>query len=223
MALALLACVGLAACTSAEAQPPASTAETSTVAVMPENGDLDAGTYLATGFTVPFEITVPDGWNVNDGFLLEKEPGADGRGVFVMFSNPSYVPADACGRSGELTEVEPSVEAFADGLAAAASTTTTAPIDVKVGDFRGVEFDLTVENDVDINDCSSAQVCIHSEAPTHCTRYYQTLAERETYRVLDLHGERAVMAVGQWEDDVDPALVKEARAVFDSIEFAPAE
>ena len=35
--------------------------------------------------------------------------------------------------------------------------------------------------------------------------------------MLDLDGERAVLTVGQFDDDVDPALVEEARAVFDSI------
>ncbi|WP_461172311.1 hypothetical protein M1D93_15130 [Arthrobacter sp. Z1-9] len=34
---------------------------------LPDSGDIDAGTYLVTGFTVPFEVTVPDGWSTGDG------------------------------------------------------------------------------------------------------------------------------------------------------------
>ncbi len=47
----------------------------------------------------------------------------------------------------------------------------------------------------------------------------QSVGERETYRVVDLNGERAVIAVGHCDESVDPALIEEARAVFDSIEF----
>ena len=66
--VAVLACVGLAACTAAEAPSPASTIEAEAVAPLPEPPaggdpeDIDAGTYVVTGFTVPFQITVPEGW-----------------------------------------------------------------------------------------------------------------------------------------------------------------
>ena len=42
--------------------------------------------------------------------------------------------------------------------------------------------------------------------------------EHETYRVVDLYGERVVIAVLD-PGSIDPALTEEARAVFDSIEF----
>ena len=48
---------------------------------------------------------------------------------------------------------------------------------------------------------------------------YDNVGQRETYRVVDLNGERAVIAVGQSDESIDPALTKEARAIFDSIEF----
>lgn len=37
--------------------------------------------------------------------------------------------------------------------------------------------------------------------------------------MVDLDGERAVIAVGQSDESVDPALMREARAIFYSIEF----
>ena len=43
--------------------------------------------------------------------------------------------------------------------------------------------------------------------------------ERATYRVVDLNGERAVIELGQSDQSIDPALIEESRAVFDSIEF----
>lgn len=45
------------------------------------------------------------------------------------------------------------------------------------------------------------------------------MGERETYLVVDLNGERAVIAVGQSHESIDPALTKEARASFYSTEF----
>ena len=71
VAVALLACFGLAACTATEPPSPASTAEADTIAPFPESGDIDPGTYLVTGYPVPFEITVPDGWET----LRRRGPG----------------------------------------------------------------------------------------------------------------------------------------------------
>lgn len=220
LAAALLLCAGLSGCTAADSTAAVPTAASSEVPPLPYEGDLDAGTYLATAFTVPFEITVPDGWSMAFGDLLEKEL-SPGMGVFLTFPRPTHVPADACAWSGTITQIGPSVDDFVDALATTASTTTTAPADVTSGGFSGVEFALAVESGIDITDCSHDQVCIHSTGSSSCSRYYQTVAQHETYRVFDLDGDRAVVTVGQWEADVDPALVEEARTVFDSIVFVP--
>lgn len=216
----VLLCASLAGCTAVDSPTAGSTEAVSEVPPLPRDGELEAGSYRASNFDVPFQITVPDGWAVNEGFLLVKEP-SEVPGVFVMFSNPSYVPVDACGWGGTLTAVTPSVNGFAEALDAAASTTMTTPTDVKVGDIEAVEFDLAVEEGIAIDDCDQGHVCIHSESSSTCSRYYQTTAQRETYRVFDLDGARGVVAHGQWDANADPALVKEARAIFDSIEFIP--
>src|SRR4029079_1942795 len=75
-AVALLASMSLAACAAAETRSPASTPETEAVAPLPEPApdevsELDAGTYLVNGFTVPFEITVPAGW-MSGGWFVYK-------------------------------------------------------------------------------------------------------------------------------------------------------
>ena len=73
VAVAMLACSGLSACTATEPPSPASTTEADTIAPFPESGVIDAGTYLVTGYPVPFEITVPDGWVTYDGSGLGKD------------------------------------------------------------------------------------------------------------------------------------------------------
>ena len=88
-----------------------------------------------------------------------------------------------------------------------------------MGDYSGLEFDHSVESDVDITDCDGGKFCVHSDLAQTCGRWYSDPGEHETYRVVDLDGERAVIAVGQFYESIDPALTKEARAVFDSIVF----
>ena len=220
---ALLVCAGLAACTASGPATSAATAPAENPVTLPSaDTDLDAGTYLFDGFTVPFEVTVPEGWTYVGDTVLRKDVG-DTEGAFVWFGRATHVPADACDWPGTLAEVAPTVEAFAEALAAQASTVTTTPTPVTVGDYSGVEFDLAVEGVDDLTDCSGDKICIHSENSS-CTRWYNSsVAQRETYRVLNLDGERAILTVGEFDGQTDAALVEEARAVFDSIRFVPDE
>lgn len=222
VAVALLACVGLAACTAAESPPPASTAVANTVAPFPQSGVIDAGTYLVTGFPVPFKITVPDGWETFDGAGLGKDDPdlPDSWNATLLFWPASYVPTDACAWRGALVQVDPTAKAFVEAMSAQASTVATPPVKVMVGDYSGFEFDYAVESNVDITDCDGDKFCVYSDSAQDCNgRGYGNVGERETYLVVDLNGERAVIAVGQSHESIDPALTKEARAIFDSIKF----
>ena len=105
-------------------------------------------------------------------------------------------------------------------MTAQASAVSTPPVKVVVGDYSGVEFDDAVESAVDFTDCDGGRFCVYSESAQDCNgRVYSREGERETYLVVDLNGERAVIALGQSDESMDPALIEEARAVFDSIEF----
>lgn len=196
---------------------------TRTVPLLPESGDIDAGTYLvpAAGFTVPFEITVADGWSSTDGDGLAKDdPGhPDEWGVFVGWWPATYVPRDACAWLGSLVEVGPSPEVFVDAMTAQTSTASTPLVEVIMGHYSGVEFDHFVEGDVDITACDRGKFCIHSDLSNECTRWYSSAAERETYRVVDFDGRRGVIWMVQFHESINPELTSEARAVFDSIVF----
>ena len=224
VAVALLACVGLAACTATEPPSPAPTTEADTVAPFPESGFLDAGTYLVTGYPVPFEITVPDGWRTYNGAELGRDDPdlPDEWNAFLWFyPDPvTDVPTNACAWKGALVQIDPTVEAFVDAMTAQASTVSTPPVKVMVGDYSGFEFDHAVESDVDILNCDGGKLCIYSDTAQDCTgRQYSNAGERETYLVVDLNGERAVISVSQSHESVNPALIEEARDIFDSIEF----
>ena len=227
MTSVLSVCFGLSACTPAEAPSPAPSTEVRTapalptIPPLPDSGDIDAGKYVVTSFAENFEITVPDGWVSEDGDGLRKDdpdhPGE--RAVFVGWWHSDHVPKDACAWQGALVEVDPSAKAFVDALTAQTSTASTPPAEVAVGDYSGVEFDLSVEGDVDIKACDNGQFCVHSDYSNLCTRWYSSVAERETYRVVNLHGQRAMFWMVQFHESVNPELAGEARAVFDSIAF----
>lgn len=214
--VALLACVGLAACTAGGPPSPASTAEADKIAPFPQSGDIDPATYVVTGFPVPFEITIPDGWESFDEGAGLSEEGE----VYLTFWPAPFVPTDACAWQGSLVQIDPTAEAFVDAMTAQTSTVSTPAVEVMVGDYSGFEFDHAAESDVDFTNCDGGQLCIYSDSAQDCVgRSYGTLGDRETYLVVDLNGERAVIAVGQFDESIDPALTKEARAVFDSIKF----
>lgn len=227
MTSVLSVCLGLSACTATETPSPAPTTETRTVPPMPtvpplpESGDIDPGTYLVTSFAENFEITVPDGWVSEEGEgLLKDDPNhPDDLGVFVGWWPALYVPRDACAWEGALVEVNPSPKAFVDAMAAQTSTASTPPVEVMVGDYSGVEFNHLVEGDVDFKACDRDKFCIHSSISNECTRWYSSTAERETYRVVNLTGQRAMFWVVQFHESINPELTREARAVFDSIVF----
>nr|WP_142056796.1 hypothetical protein [Pseudarthrobacter sp. B4EP4b] len=203
--------------------PPPESGDTRTVPLLPENGAIDAGTYLvlAPGYTAPFEITVPDGWSSESGDTLGKnDPDHPGdAAVYVAWWPVDHVPTDACEWVGALAEVDPSPLAFVDAMAAQKSTVSTPAVKVMVGDYSGFEFDHSVEGDVEITACDGKRLCIHSSSAYECGRWYSTQNERETYRVVDLNGQRAVIWVAQYRPPINPELTREARAVFDSIVF----
>lgn len=221
VAIALLACFGLSGCTPTETPSPPPTSEASDIPSLPESGDIDAGTYLVTSFTEPFEITVPDGWlsEGGDGLAKDDPDHPDDGAVFVGWWPSDYVPTDACAWQGALVEVDPSAQAFVDAMTAQTSTASTPPVEVVVGDYSGFKFDHSVEGDVDITACDRDKFCIHSEFSNECTRWYSTQNERETYLVVDLNGQRAMIWVVQFHESIDPELTSEARTVFDSIVF----
>jgi hypothetical protein len=204
-----------------QAPSPVPTTEAGTAAPLPESGDIDAGTYLVTSFTEPFEITVPDGWLIDggDGLFKDDPDHPDELAVFVGWWPAPYVATDACAWEGALVKLDPWAEAFVEAMTAQTSTASTPPVEVVVGDYSGFEFDHSVEGDVDIAACDRDKFCIHSGFSNDCTRWYSTQNERETYRVVDLNGERAVIWVVQFHESINPELTSQARAVFDSIVF----
>lgn len=197
--------------------------DTLTVPPLPESGAISAGTYLVpvARHKEPFEITVPDGWFALDGQSLGKDdPDHPAEwAAYITLTTADYVSMDACTWMGALSDVGPSAEAFVKAMAAQTPTASTPPARVMVGNYSGFEFNHSVEGNVDFTACNGRELCIYSSSNIGCSRWYLTQNEYETYRVVDLEGQRAVVSVGYIDQLINPVLMREARAVFDSIVF----
>ena len=65
---------------------------------------------------------------------------------------------------------------------------------------------------------TEVQRSIKPSEPASCSRWYtSSVAQRGTYRVLDLDGERAILTFGEVDGNTDAALREEAQAVLESI------
>ena len=85
LAAAILMCAGLGACTAAQPPTSAATAPAEDAVPLPsQDADLDAGTYLFNGYTIPFEFTVPDGWTYVYDRLLQEGRRRCGGGLRVV-------------------------------------------------------------------------------------------------------------------------------------------
>ena len=81
---------------------------------------------------------------------------------------------------GALVQIDPTAEAFVDAMTAQASTVTTPPVNVEVGDYSGFEFDYAVESDVDFTDCDGGKFCVYSDSAQDCNaRLYGREGERK--------------------------------------------
>ena len=167
----------------------------------------------------PSPITVPDGWETFDGASLGKDDPdlLNSWNAALLFYPVTSVPRDACAGKDALVQIDPTAEAFVEAMAAQKRSTSRA-VEVMVGDYAGLEFGHAARSDVDATNCDDNVICMHSDVAQNCTgTAYESVAWRETYRAVDLNGERAVIVLV--DESIDPALRKEARAVFDSIVF----
>ncbi|MEU1973530.1 hypothetical protein ABZ477_17880 [Microbacterium sp. NPDC019599] len=217
LAAALLAAGGVVGCTAVQGSAGAPPDEPSEAIPLPSSGELEPGTYLVTGYAVPFEITVPDGWESFGWGVLKAN--AEEWEVFVNFLEPDRVATDGCAWRGTLVEIEPTPEAYAAAMAAQTSTETTSPVEITMGEYVGLEFQYSVEEDVDITECTVDHICLFANVgDSDCGRVYSEVTEQETERIIDLEGQLTMFAVGEFQP-VDPSLTDEAQAVFDSITF----
>jgi hypothetical protein len=108
--------------------------------------------------------------------------------------------------------VGPSVDDFADALAAHPKLDVTTPVDVSLDGYSGKYLDLQVPSDID--------ECTGNYYPWAPAFYAQGPNHRWHVRILDVDGVRVVIQNGDFEGTL-PEDLAEMHAVIESIQIAP--
>ena len=108
-------------------------------------GPLAAGSYTATEPLVPFDYSVPDGWqnifNTVGGYVLRQQSGASTGGIYV-FLDLQAADQTKCAKAPE-SGVGQSVDDLGAWLASLPGLSMTPPTPVSLGGLDGETFDLT--------------------------------------------------------------------------------
>ena len=188
---------------------------------MPAPGsELDAGTYTLVGNNLHATITVPAGWtNVETrGVVTGDVEGETFMGV-VFWPFPvdlDTVYTDPCHWAGNEIDppVGPTVDDLATALAAQSMRGDPVPTDVIVDGYRGKVLDMTVPDDIVIEDCDL------NEFRSWVGRFHQGPGQRDRVYILDVKGERLVLVVHHMPGVADADLA-ELQRVFESIDLEP--
>lgn len=230
--LVLAACSGSAPTASAER--PSSTATTPSLG----SGErlLHAGTYrvglneIAPGGAEipPILITVPDGWNSLDGWVLHR--GALGEpSVAVMFWDVDEVYGHPCQWSGTLFDPGPSVEDLTDALVDIPLRNASPPTDVTLDGYAGKYLEWSVPADIEMNDEGNFPECDAGPDGHHdfnswtgngwaSNRYQQGPGQVDQLWILDVNGSRLVVDAFYMPSTTDEDR-EELRDVVESIRF----
>jgi hypothetical protein len=194
-------------------------------------GDLTAGVHSSSNFTIPLQITVPDGWvNVRDiARTYEVEPssssGVPGHpDIEVLAMNAIADPA-SCGPV-PLAGAGSSVQDFIDYVGGHRGLEATAPAPATIDGYHGQSIDFSVRSDwtamcPDIDPDNPVVLMLTStntDPPGRHLAYRQGVRIRWT--VLDVAGETVIVGAVVPATQ-DAAAMAEIQRVVDSLDFTP--
>ena len=163
----------------------------------PEHVQLDPGAYALTPNGVSDHVAVvqaPEGYqNIGGWTFVTGEPFRA-----MGFATADRVPSDPCGSEGHSkfdTEVDPgpSVEDLADALVAQKGAVTSDPVPVALDGHHGLYLTYQVGKGIDVAKCEAQAFDIFSTGPGGAW-YLETARERAAIWILDVDGERLVLA-----------------------------
>jgi hypothetical protein len=194
---------------------------------LPAQGDdLTAGSYaVSDGFPVGITFEIPpfeppavwfacSASPVEQAVCLESNPDADTPVSAVTFQIIDNVVADPCSdqETAELLDppVGPSVDELVTAISSLQDYEATAPMDITVSGFRGIEFTLTAPD---------TEGCGATWATTDRTTGVGP-GEINVLRILDVDGVRVVI-VSAYHPDTSEAAVAAAEHVMESVRIEP--
>jgi len=190
-----------------------STVEPSITTIGREDRRLDAGTYrldlhqLAGGGTEfpAFKVTVPDGWNTLDGWILNRPRASeDIPPVAVQFWDVDQVYGHPCEWSGTLFQPGPTVDDLAEALIDVPLRNATQPIDVTLDGHAGKYLEWSVPVNIEMDEQGDFLDCDltydgHRDFKSwtgkgwSSNRYQQGPGQVDRLWILDIDGARLVI------------------------------
>jgi hypothetical protein len=238
----LTAASGLLLLAGCSTEQPAQTKPSSVPNAAPDAKDitlaagdeaLEAGTYMidldAHGsgeeHFPSIEITVPDGWSNIDGWGINSAQDTD-RWVAITFWDVDEVFAHPCEWQRRTIQPGRTVAALASALGKQPLRDATAPVDVTVDGFNGVQMQWSVPKGFDFSTCDADEAVgdrpFKSWTATASSgggeRYQQGAGQVDRLWILDVDGERLVIDA-MYMPSTTPADRKALFEVVDSIRF----
>lgn len=178
------------------------------------DGALNAGTYRLTVQGVDATITVPDGWEAGQGFLLGTVSGDSYIVLWPSDAEVGHVYADPCQWQDGYVDppVGPTVDDLATALANQPQRGESVPVDVSIDGYQGTMIELSVPEDINFADCDGGQFYSWEG------RYHQGPGQIDRIYVLDVGGQRLVIDMN-FLPATSEADRAELQAVFDSIQL----
>jgi hypothetical protein len=189
----------------------------------PEQIEGRAGCYsfTARGAGAPPMATLelPEGWSNFGAFAMWPFPGGDAGVPFLamQYWTVHAVLADPC-EGYEEVAVGPSVEDLATALAEQPRTRVTDPVEVTLDGAEGLYLELTAPQKLDFASCSSGYFKLWTSMPADGEHTAESPGVTEHLWILDLEGERAVVAtIGA--TDVAPEDLEELDAIVEKVRW----
>ena len=162
-------------------------------------------------------FTVPDGWasGFDDAAITKvTTPTYGPSGMSLHFLRGGWLFSDPCLKVDSVPDIAvgPTVDDFADALAAHPKLDLTTPVDVSLGGYSGKYLDLQVPSDID--------ACTGNYYPWAPAFYAQGPNHRWHVWSLDVDGVRVVIQSGDFPGTL-PEDLAEMHAIIESIQIEP--
>jgi hypothetical protein len=182
---------------------------------------IEPGTYQvpkSAWSVADFTITFPKDWTVQYGHVYHKDANAgDEIGFYAVV--PDAIYADPCvgSNTGELMDVGPSVDDFAEALLRQPGPMKSGPVDTTLGGYPAKRIDLTIPKGFDLSVCNVKDIGLQIWYSPPADKYFVLLqSEIASVYILDVNGQRQVFLTGH-NSASSREDVRELQTILDSI------
>jgi hypothetical protein len=218
----------LAGCQGEESDGTGGSTSSAPPATLPKEQEavaVDPGTYRVvpepSSSVMPYTVTLPEGWAVQYGTRLSKQPDTDGQVGFYATS-VEEIFADACiGSDGDVVAVGDRVDDLATALLEQPGPKASGPVESTLGGYPATRVDLTVPASFAGQGCSlpDGQLQLWFAGPSDSEGYTVLFPDTTaSVFIVDVDGQRQVFFTDQGAGASDEDR-QELQAVLDSIRF----